>query len=67
MMSTKELVAQEVEKLPEPLVREVLDFARFLKAQYEREEDQLGKIDLSRTALAQEWEAPEEDEAWKDL
>ena len=29
-MSTQELISKEVEKLPEPLQREVYDFARFL-------------------------------------
>lgn len=30
-MSTQELINQEVEALPEPLQREVYDFARFLR------------------------------------
>ena len=30
-MSTQELIIKEVESLPEPLQREVYDFARFLR------------------------------------
>jgi len=30
-MSTRELIEKEVAELPEPLQREVYDFARFLK------------------------------------
>ena len=30
-MSTQELISKEVENLPEPLQREVYDFARFLR------------------------------------
>ena len=30
-MSTQELISKEVEALPEPLKREVYDFARFLR------------------------------------
>ena len=36
-MNTKELLLQEIEQVPEPILDEVLDFLRFLKAKNERE------------------------------
>jgi len=30
-MNKKELILNEIEKVPEPLLEEILDFARFLK------------------------------------
>ena len=54
---------QELESLPEELLVEVIDFARYLKARRARTNDAL----LSEAALAREWDTPEEDEAWQDL
>jgi len=36
-MNTKELLMQEIEQVPEPILDEVLDFLRFLKTKNERE------------------------------
>jgi len=36
-MSTKELLINEIEQVPEPLLNEVLDFVHFLKAKIIRE------------------------------
>lgn len=36
-MNTKNLLIQEIEQVPEPILDEVLDFLRFLKAQHEQE------------------------------
>ncbi|MDF0593334.1 DUF2281 domain-containing protein [Methanotrichaceae archaeon M04Ac] len=64
-MKTKELILLEIEVFPEPYLKEVLDFVRFLK---ERSAERWieGAI-LSEPVLAEEWLAPEEDEAWDDL
>nr|WP_290224276.1 DUF2281 domain-containing protein [Trichocoleus desertorum] len=35
-MTAKELIIQELEKVPESLLEEVLDFLRFLKMKQER-------------------------------
>ena len=64
-MSTRELIAKEVTDLPEPLQREVYDFARFLRCQ--REDDAFNGLLLSETALAREWNTPAEDAAWASL
>ncbi len=64
-MSTSELIQKEVTNLPESLQREVYDFARFLRVQ--REDESFNGLLLSETALAKDWNTPEEDAAWASL
>ena len=64
-MSTKQLIEQEIIALPEPLQREVYDFARFLRAK--QEDESFNGLLLSETALAKDWSTPEEDTAWASL
>jgi hypothetical protein len=64
-MEVKELIAEEIEKVPEPYLRELLDFIRFLETKAVAQ-----KMDLalaSESSLKKDWLKPEEDEAWKDL
>jgi hypothetical protein len=63
-MSTQELINKEVENLPEPLQREVYDFARFLR---ERADESFNGLLLSDSALRNDWNTPEEDAAWANL
>ncbi len=64
-MNTKELLLQEIEQVPEPILEGVLDFLRYLKAKkiLQRQEATL----LSEPSLAKDWLRPEEEEAWRDL
>lgn len=64
-MTTKQRLINEIEKTPEPLLAEVLDFVRFLKTKAARE--RLEPAVLSESSLAKDWLKPEEDEAWRDL
>ena len=64
-MSTQELIEKEVTSLPEPMQREVYDFARFLR--FKREDESFNGLRLSEAALAREWNTPEEDAAWASL
>ena len=64
-MSTSELIEKEVTGLPETLRREVYDFARFLRVR--REDESFDGLLLSETALARDWNTPEEDAAWSSL
>ena len=64
-MSTRELIEKEVANLPETLQREVYDFVRFLRIK-DTEEHFNGLI-LSESALAKDWNTPEEDAAWASL
>ena len=63
-MSTKELIMEEVENLPEDLQREVYEFARFLR---EKSEERFNGLLLSESALSNEWDTPEENTAWANL
>jgi len=64
-MNKKELISNEIEKVPEPLLEEILDFVRFLKtkAAVERMEAAVA----SESSLKKDWLKPEEGEAWLDL
>ncbi|MBN1358954.1 MAG: DUF2281 domain-containing protein [Sedimentisphaerales bacterium] len=64
-MSTKELLINEIEEVPEPLLAEVLDFVCFLKAKIAREK--LATAIASESSLSKDWLKPEEDDAWQDL
>jgi hypothetical protein len=64
-MNKKELIAREIEQVPEPLLEEVLDFVRFLKTK--RDPEKLEISLLSESSLKKDWLKPEEDEAWRDL
>jgi hypothetical protein len=64
-MSTRELIEKEVSKLPESLQREVYDFARFLRLK--ADEEKFNGLLLSESALATNWNTPEEDAAWASL
>ncbi len=64
-MNKKELIAKEIEQVPEPFLEEVLDFVRFLKSK--RAQDKLEPTLLSESALRKDWLRTEEDEAWGDL
>jgi hypothetical protein len=64
-MSTQNLIEKEVASLPETLQREVYDFARFLRQK--NSDDSFNGLMLSETALAKDWNTPEEDAAWASL
>lgn len=65
IMTKKELVINEIEQVPEPLLDEVLDFVQFLKTKSAKERLQCAIA--SESALKKDWLLPEEEEAWRDL
>lgn len=50
-MTAKELILQELDQVPEPLLEEVLDFLRFLKMKQEREKLE-NEVDLRDAQVA---------------
>ena len=64
-MSTQELIGKELERLPEPLQREVYDFVCFLRNK--STDDSFNGLLLSESALQKDWDTPEEDAAWANL
>ncbi len=64
-MTTAEHVMNELKQLPEPLLREVLDFAHFLKSKADRAElDNLMRA--QQTSMAHVWDN-DEDEVWNNV
>jgi len=61
----RELIEKEVTSLPEALQREVYDFARSLR--HKTTDDSFDGLHLSETALAKDWNTPEEEAAWASL
>lgn len=64
-MSTSELIEEETSAVPEPMQREVYDFACFLR--HKKEDDFFNGLLLSESALARDWNTPEEDSAWASV
>lgn len=51
-MNTKDVLLQEIEQVPEPILDEVLDFLRFLKAKHKQEKLELqNDLEDARAAL----------------
>lgn len=64
-MTKKETLIKEIEKIPEPLLDELLDFINFLKTKMTREKYETMLV--SEPVLKRDWLRSEEDAAWKDL
>ena len=66
-MSTAERIYQEVQRLPEPLAREVLDFVQFLEVRHglTTEMDENLK-QAQQGSMDKVWDNAE-DEVWNDL
>ena len=64
-MEVKELIAKEIENVPEPYLIEILDFIRFLETKALEQKMELAIA--SESSLEKDWLRSEEDDAWKDL
>lgn len=64
-INTQALITNEIKKMPESLLEEVLDFTHFLRAKRGQEKNQFAK--LSEFSLKKDWLRPEEDKAWLNL
>ncbi len=64
-MGVKEQLIAEIARSPEPLLRELLEFARSLRSVAGAANAELAV--LSESALAKDWLVLEENDAWADL
>jgi hypothetical protein len=64
-MTTQELLLREIATTPEPILAEVYHYLRYLKT--EQLADYFDGLAASRSALAKDWDTPEEDAAWQNL
>jgi hypothetical protein len=62
----KDQLLIEIDKTPNSVLKEVLDFLLFVRAK-EIQQEQLEVSLLSELALAEDWLTPEEDEAWQQI
>ncbi|MDB9475343.1 DUF2281 domain-containing protein [Dolichospermum circinale] len=65
-MTIKEQITQELEKLAEPVLQEILDFVQFLQTKHQQNK-MLEITIMSESSLAKDWLKPEEDAAWQNL
>ena len=63
-MNTKSILINEINKLPEASISEVLDFVRFLEHKNENSNE---VYMLSESSLKKEWLSQTEDETWENL
>ena len=64
-MTTKEVIVNEIQKIPEAMLGEILDFIRFLEVKML--EKKAENATLSESSLKKDWLRPEEDTAWQNL
>ena len=64
-MNEKEIIVQELDRVPDSLLPKVLEFVK--SVQDAPQVEQLETTLLSEATLAKDWLSSEEDEAWQDL
>lgn len=64
-MENREALLKELEQIPDPILVEILNYARFLKAKAAQEK--FSTAYMSESILVKDWLRPEEDDAWNDL
>jgi len=64
-MDVKELISNEIERVPEKYLPKILDFIRLLEAKVL--EEGIGTAIASETSLKKDWLTPIEDKTWRDL
>jgi len=64
-MIAKSQLIREIESLPPEFLGEISNFIGYLKMKHLKSISET--MLLSESALAKDWDTPEEDEAWADL
>jgi len=64
-MTKKELLINEIDKIPENLIDEVIDFVQFLKTKKIKENLEI--TIASESSLRKDWLSEEEEKAWQSL
>jgi hypothetical protein len=65
VMADKAELLKEIDSIPEPMLAEIIDFVKFLKAKQIRDKNHTAVA--SESSLKKDWLLTEEDEAWKNL
>ena len=64
-MTIKELIVNEIQKVPDTMLEEILDFIRFLEVKMI--EKKAVNSALSESSLKKDWLRSEEEAAWQNL
>jgi len=64
-MTSRELLLREIPQTPELILAEVCHYLEFLKTK--PPDDTFNGLAVSESALAKDWNTPEEDAAWANL
>ena len=64
-MTSRELLLREIPQTPEPILTEVYRYLQFLKSK--PADESFNGLAASESALAKDWNSPEEDAAWANL
>jgi hypothetical protein len=64
-MTSQELLLREIPSTPEPILAELYHYLQFLKSI--PADDRFNGLAASESALAKDWNTPEEDAAWENL
>ena len=66
-MSTAEQIMREIQKLPEPLAREVLDFIEYIESKHGLKDRLAEELKLAQMPTMNHIWDNSEDEVWNDL
>jgi hypothetical protein len=64
-MTKKEMLISEIDRIPENLIDEVIDFVQFLKTKKNKENLEI--TIASESSLKKDWLSEEEEQAWQSL
>lgn len=67
LVENKKKIQDYLEHLPDKYLNEILTYLHFLEFKSKNEHVDISSMLLSEDALAKDWSASEEDEAWQHL
>lgn len=65
--STREKLQNELDRIPDSLLGELYEYMRYLQFKTQQQGEAMQTAYASESALAKDWNRPEEDQAWQDL
>ena len=65
--SIREKLQSELERIPDNLLGELHEYMRYLQFRTHQQSEAMQTAYASEAVLANDWNRPEEDQAWQDL
>lgn len=66
-ISTREKLQSELDRIPDNLLGELYEYIRYLQFRTHQQTDPMQTAYASEAALSNDWNRPEEDQAWQNL